>query len=198
MKTISPEEVQETWLRMDEVSAPEVQEIVERMQTEQPFITAYLLARDEELYDSETRGTLLQLGTMAWLVMSSARGILPQVTGEEIDAAEEANIQLLSAMDEGSEIQLLGTAQDLFTNYNQMPLLGAVLESLMSDSTEEDEPPDDVGLALLTIKTRHRCLRQIAPSGRCIPSPRQWSSARTPTGGSCRRRMREIGFLYLQ
>ncbi len=68
---------------------------------------------------------------------------------------------MMEEMDAGSEMDMMGSVGQLFANYNQMPLMGAVLEALMSDN--EDQPdlaPENTGMALLYLKTVIDCLDQ--------------------------------------
>jgi hypothetical protein len=49
----------------------------------------------------------------------------------------------------------------LSDSYNQMPLLGMILSALMADYADEPElAPDNLGLALLHLKTIIDCLDQ--------------------------------------
>lgn len=162
MKTIPVETVDEVWLRFNAFSDAECEDMSERMKAEQPFILIYLLACDENLYeDEEERGSLMELGAIVWRVMAAGDAPLRVVTDEELEAAEQANLKMLEDMDDDSDEQMAGLVTDFFTDYNQMPLLGAVLEALMSGHEDNpEEAPDNIGLALLHLKTVIDCLDQ--------------------------------------
>ena len=135
--------------------------MAERMQQEQPFIMVYLLAADESMLDENKRGSLLMLGATIWQIMSGGGPPLRQVGDAELEAAEEANIRALEDLESGSEMTYTEAMQRLISNYNQMPLLGAVVEALMDGHTDEpDLAPEHLGLALIHLKTVIDCLDQ--------------------------------------
>lgn len=163
MKTISLELIDEVWDRMNQIDERAARKLAERMQREQPFIMMYLLeaGEDEEPDGEADPGRLLEFGLIAWQVMVAAHPRLRQVSGDELLAAEQANVRFLEQLDEGPEARYHDAASTLFRDYNQMPLLGAVLEALMSGN--EDTPElagDSVGLDLLHLKTVIDCLDQ--------------------------------------
>jgi hypothetical protein len=161
MNTIPVETVDEVWQRINDYSDDQVQELSERMKAEQPFVLMYLLASDENLYEGEERGKLLELGAIVWEVMSAGDANLRVVSGEELEEAEDANLKMLEDMSEDSDADMAGNVSAFFTDYNQMPLLGAVVEALMAGHEDDPEDaPDNIGLALLHIKTVIDCLDQ--------------------------------------
>ncbi len=83
------------------------------------------------------------------------------MTGEELEAAEDANLKFLEEMDAGSEMDFVAGMQKMVASYNQMPLLGAVLEALMQGHEEHPElAPENLGMVLLDLKTVIDCLDQ--------------------------------------
>ena len=62
-----------------------------------------------------------------WEVLRK-NGASRQVSIEEIEAAEKANVEFLERLDAGSEMDYMDGMQELMSTYNQMPLLGAVIE----------------------------------------------------------------------
>jgi hypothetical protein len=124
----------------------------------QPAIVGYLLAAEEESKGEGKgelgRGDLLFLGLFIWESFRAAGHQPREVTPEDIEAAEEANTNYLERLEEGSEHGFAEAVRGLMETYNQMPLLGATLEILMSENAEEpDMAGEDVGLALLHLKT---------------------------------------------
>lgn len=161
MKTIPQEVIDRHWGRICQLSERESEALARRMQAEQPFLMIYLLAVDESLRAGEQPGQVMELGAMIWEIMSQGGQPLRQVTGEELEAAEDANIAFLEQLDEGPEMKFQDAVLQMMADYNQMPLLGTVVEALMEEY--EDAPamaPDNVGMALLHLKTVIDCLDQ--------------------------------------
>lgn len=153
--------VHEVWDRFTQASPEEAQALAQRMQSEQPYLMAYLLVADEEFMDEQDRGVLLMLGAWIWQVMSQGDKPLRMVRHDDLDRAEQANMRTLEELDQGPELAVKDAIHQLVTGYNQMPLLGAVLEALMAGHEEEPESaPDSLGLALLHLKTVIDCLDQ--------------------------------------
>jgi hypothetical protein len=161
MRTLSIEEVDAVWNQFSQASEKECRRLAHRMKETQPVLMVYLLAADENLFEEKDRGRLMELGSLVWTTMDHYQPSLRPVTEEEIDQAEAANIQHLKTLDEGSEMSSQEGMQKLISSYNQMPLLGAALEALVEDDPEEpDLLGEDVGLALLHLKSVIDCLDQ--------------------------------------
>ena len=104
---------------------------------------------------------LIYLGAVIFEIIASQQVDLRPVSPEEVMAAEEANVLLLEDLEEGSEMGFTEAVESLLVTYNQMPLLSALLEALMSP--HEDNPelaPDHIGMALIHLKTVIDCLDQ--------------------------------------
>ncbi len=161
MKTIPIEQVDAVWERMSEVTEAEARRLAQRTQDQQPYIMIYLLAMDENIMDEKDRGRLMELGAIIMEIMHAANPNLRQVTDKDLEAAEAANTRFLEEADEGSEMDYTSLVEGMVANYNQMPLLGAVIEALMCEHEENPElAPDNVGAALLHLKTVIDCLDQ--------------------------------------
>lgn len=161
MQTIPANLINEAWQRLNESSELEARGLAERMQQEQPFIMVYLLAAEESMLDAKERGSLLMLGATVWQIMAQSGRSPRQVMDADLETAEAANIRALEDLEEDSEFAQRDAMQRLLTDYNQMPLLGAVVESLMAG--HEDAPelaPEHIGLALIHLKTVIDCLDQ--------------------------------------
>jgi hypothetical protein len=159
MRTIPPAVIDEAWRRVNTSSPDEARSLAERMQQEQPFIMVYLLAAEESMLDEKERGSLLMLGATIWQIMSGSGPPLHQVGDAELETAEEANIRALEDLGSGSEMAHMEAMQRLIKHYNQMPLLGAVVEALMDGNPDEpDLAPEHLGLALIHLKTVIDCL----------------------------------------
>lgn len=161
MQTVSGKIIERTWKRVNEATPEDLQALQDRMIAAQPFVAAFLLAVEETLMDESERGQLLLLGMIMWDVLESAGGPLRVVKQADIEQAEAANVQFLEKLEAGSEMDYFDALQRLLTQYNQAPLLSAVVEGLMEDNGEEpDTTPDSVGIALLHLKTVLDCLDQ--------------------------------------
>lgn len=161
MKTIPQEEIDRHWARVCEMNERESQALARQMQEEQPFVMVYLLAADENWMAEDEPGRLLELGAILWEIMRQGRQKLRQVTGEELEAAEDANLAFLEKLDEGPQMKFQDAVLQMMADYNQMPLLGSVVEALMEEYADAPEiAPDHVGMALLHLKTVIDCLDQ--------------------------------------
>lgn len=161
MKTIPQETVEAAWEKMCALSEAESVKLAERMQKEQPFIMVYLLAIEQAEAAEHDPGWLLELGAFIWMAMSQENKKLRQVTGEDLEAAEAVNTRHLEKLDQGAEIEWLEEARNLIKHNNQAPLLGLMIELLMSGNEENPElAGEEVGLGFLHLKTVIDCLDQ--------------------------------------
>ena len=158
MKTVPDKFVEKTWKRVTEASPEDAQAMLDQMAKAQPFVFAYLMAVDETLNDDEQRGQLLLIGLAVWesLKKETPPRIIPV---EEIQAAEELNLKFLEGLEAGSEMDYINAMHHLMSSYNQMPLLGSVIEALMEGDEEEPElANENLGLALVHLKSVIDCL----------------------------------------
>ena len=161
MKTISGKIIDRTWKRINEASEEEAQRLLDLMAKQQPFIVAYLLAVEETLMGDNERGQLMLIGLILWEILSTENSSLRQITMDDLEAAEQVNIEFLEELEAGSEMDHMASLQNLMTTYNQTPLLSAVIESLMAEDAEEPElASENIGLVLLHLKTVLDCLDQ--------------------------------------
>ena len=158
MKTVPDKFVEKTWKRVTEASPEDAQAMLDQMAKTQPFVFAYLMAVDETLNDDEQRGQLLLIGLAVWesLKKEAPQRVIPV---EEIQAAEELNLKFLEGLEAGSEMDYINAMHHLMSSYNQMPLLGSVIEALMEGDEEEPElANENLGLALVHLKSVIDCL----------------------------------------
>jgi hypothetical protein len=101
------------------------------------------------------------IGLILWKIFSAENSALVTVTKEDLEAAEETNIKFLEELEAGSEMDHMRALQNLMSTYNQIEVLNAVIEALMSGHEEEPElAGEHIGLALLHLKTVVDCLDQ--------------------------------------
>jgi hypothetical protein len=158
MKTVPDKSVEKTWKRVTEASPEDAQAMMDQMAKAQPFVFAYLMAVDETLNDDEERGQILLIGLALWetLKKDAPARVIPV---EEIQAAEESNLKFLEGLEAGSEMDYMNAMHHLMSSYNQMPLLGTVIEALMEGDEEEPElANENLGLALVHLKSVIDCL----------------------------------------
>ena len=161
MKTISGKIIDRTWKRINDATEEEAQRRLDAMVKEQPFIVAYLLAVEETLMGEEERGQLVLIGLILWEILSTEQPGLRKITMDDLEAAETTNLKFLEELEAGSEMDHMAGLQNLMATYNQVPLLSAVIESLMAGDQEEPElASETVGLALLHLKAVLDCLDQ--------------------------------------
>ena len=160
MNTVPEKSVERTWKRVTDATPEEAQRLLDTLAKAQPFIFAYLMAVDETLYEDDQRGQLLLIGLVLWEVLrkEAPTSVIPI---EQIQTAEEANLRFLENLDDGSEMDYVEGIQKLIATYNQMPLLGAVVEALMEGNEEEpDLANENLGLAMVHLKSVIDCLDQ--------------------------------------
>ncbi len=158
MNTISGKIIDRTWKRVSKSTPEDVQQLTAKLFENQPFAGAYLMAVEETLLPESERGNLLFIALILWEIMSSGREPLRTVTQEDIETAEAVNVKFLEDLEAGSEMDHTDALQRLMTTYNQGPLLGAVVEALMSENAEDpDSAPESIGIALLHLKTVLDC-----------------------------------------
>jgi hypothetical protein len=158
MNTIPDRAIERTWKRVTEATQEDAQAMLDALAKAQPFIFAYLMAVDETLYEDEQRGQLLLIGLVLWEVLrkEAPTHVIPI---EDIQAAEESNLRFLEGLEAGSEMDYMEGMQQLISSYNQMPLLGAVVEALMEGNEEEPElANENLGLAMVHLKSVIDCL----------------------------------------
>ena len=161
MKTISGKIIDRTWKKINETTEEDAQQLMDGMAKQQPFIVAYLLAVEETMMSGEDRGQLMLIGLILWKIFSVENPELVTVSKDVLEAAEEANIKFLEELEAGSEMDHMRALQHLMSTYNQIEVLNAVIEALMSGHEEEPElAGEHIGLALLHLKTVVDCLDQ--------------------------------------
>jgi hypothetical protein len=159
VKTIPIHEVEARWQEFCEVNPERAAWHMQRFMEKQPALVAYLAAVENHDAPEEERGKTLFVGLAAMHVIMSKHSRLPQVTPEEIEAAEERNITFMQQLEEGSEMAFLEGVQSAMGTYNQMPLLGAVLEAFMEGNEDTPELLDeDSGMGFIYVKTVIDCL----------------------------------------
>ena len=163
MKTVSREQMEESWDELADWNEAETQARVSEFMEEQPALGMYLFATTESVEEEGGENSaVIDLTLAAWRAMSKAAGVpLETVDPEAIERAEDENTKALEDVAEGSEMDWNQFVQDLVGRYNQRELLGFGVEVLMSGNEESpDLAPDSIGMELLEFKTVLDCLDQ--------------------------------------
>ena len=159
MKTIPRETVEAIVERYEHLEEDKLQPLFARFSAEQPFLMTYLLVGDEEFVEEENRGDLLYLGLMVYQILSNERGGLPTAAEDAVIEADDANMQMLMALEESSEMQFQTAIEKMIADFNQQHVLGVMLEMLMAGNEETpDLAPESVGMNLIHLKTVIDCL----------------------------------------
>ena len=159
MKTIPRETVTAIAERYEHLEEDKLQPLFARFAEEQPFLMTYLLVGDEEFVEEESRGDLLYLGLMVYQILSNEHGGLPTAPEDVVIEADDANMQMLSGLEESSEMAFEAAIEKMIANFNQLHVLGAMLEILMTGNEETpDLAPESIGMNLIHLKTVIDCL----------------------------------------
>jgi len=162
MKTIPEKVIDRAWKRLNEATPEDNERCISEMAKAQPFVLAYLMAVEETLCSKEEeRGGLLLLGVMFWQVLSAENPGMTQISIEQLERAEEANVKFIEELEAGSEMDHMNALTTLMATYHQAPLLNAGVAVLMGGNEEEPEiVRESIGLELLHLKTVLDCLDQ--------------------------------------
>ncbi|MEI7731306.1 MAG: hypothetical protein WCO56_17150 [Verrucomicrobiota bacterium] len=159
MKTIPYEEAEAIWQSLLETPPEHGKKFMDRLLNMQPALVVYLSTLMESEKPTETQSTYFFIGIAALQVILTKYPKLPAVTPDELVEAEERNIEFLSKLDNDPPMKFGDNTATLINNYNQMPLLGIVLEALMEGNEDTMElVEEESGMALLRIKSMIDCL----------------------------------------
>lgn len=159
MKTIPAESVERLWDNFFNTPPEQFGATFERLMEQQPAVVVYLMTIEDMENPGEKTGNLCMIGVAALAVMLGHNPRLRQIMPEELEAREEENIKFLENLEEGPEMNYLSTVTKMYHSYNQPTLFEAVVSSLMSGNEDTPEmAPDEIGMALLRIKTAIDCL----------------------------------------
>ena len=152
MKPISPDVVKKGWEQMAELPEDKAAPLATRFAGEQPAVVGFLTAVDQETLNQEEREVLFYLGLVVWQIMSKGAR-LKTVSMQAIEDADNANVDVLEQLGEGSEQDLAAAARDMVTNYNQAAVLQYCIEALVEAAAENEVRPDNIGPMMIDLKT---------------------------------------------
>lgn len=159
MQIVSDDIIQEVLQEQAEMDFLETERLIAQMSREQPALLAYLMASNEEHYNFEEKQLLLFLGINISQMLKKNQQTLRQVSMENIEAAQEKNIQMFEYLEKELPSDFESTTEMIFKGYNQKHVLRYIIETLFQD----DDPhirPDRKGLIFFDLKTVLDCLDQ--------------------------------------
>lgn len=151
--------VNDAWHQLNESDRESVRSWVEQFRREQPVLSGFLLAAEENLSNHNERGSLLLMGLWAWLACRLSGVRSREISEEMIESVYDANEQQMRCLDAAGDADFMDEASNWTTTYPQMPLLGAMVNELMGGEMEETRRVDDMlGILILFLKTTIDCL----------------------------------------
>jgi hypothetical protein len=172
MKEVPMPVVEKVWGKMNRMTRPASDKLLEQMGREQPELLTYLGAVDEDSLNDSERGILVFLGMVIWQSMKKAGGRLPKISEEAMAQAESATVKSLETLtqqrEDGSDSII-----ELIEACGQGELMGLALDALMvaaglngdgvetagTEPAADDEDagvivrPENVSLLMLNLKT---------------------------------------------
>lgn len=163
MQTISEATVERTWKKMAQLTDADLQQVVERMEKEQPEIMAFLMAADYDAFNQDERELVFYLGMVVWEMMRQGMPRPQQVSEERLYQLVERTDQMVESLMGESEGDFVAVATQVFKNHNQLYVLRYIVEALFEMEEDDDgtEIRDDMkGLIFLNLKTMVEALDQ--------------------------------------
>lgn len=136
MDLISLEVVERTWRKMSTMPLKEFLKLVNLMKKQQPFVLVYLSAVGHKMFNQDEQEHLLYLGAVIWQIMLQGNKPLTKITGDTLDEAEKANMEMLEYLADGSETDFMNTTKKIINSYLQPEVLKYVVEALMEEPEE--------------------------------------------------------------
>jgi hypothetical protein len=163
MRIVTAEEAlaaEEKVFAMDE---EETFEMMTQLMEEQPFIQAYIIATlQTEIEEEDDENALASIASIVWVAMREvAGGCWSQVTGEQLEAAEEKLNQLLQYA-EGEPAEDWGElVETLLAGFNQRPLMEYVVKDLADPENPYGVSEDGLGIIFSTLNVIINCLDDV-------------------------------------
>lgn len=155
MTVVSDEIIDQSTEELHNLEDDGLKQMVYQMSEEQPNLLGFLLSIGEEELNNEEQEVLLFLGVNVWNAFKKVKP-LPQIPDEEIDKADKNNEDMLNYLEKEGEKGLSENAESLVDGHNQAQLLRYVINAIMEEDMEEEEPlvsEENKGLIFLTMKS---------------------------------------------
>ena len=161
MDPIPLEVVERTWKKRSIMPLQEIPRLINVMRGKQPFVLAYLLAVEHETFNQDEKEQLLYLGVVVWQIMSQGSKPLTKVTGDTLDEAEKANMEMVESLVGESETGFMDILRQAIGNYPQPEVLRYVVEALTEEPEEGCVIRDESkGFILIHLKTIIDCFNR--------------------------------------
>ena len=155
---ISAQVVDNTWKEVGAMTPRQALKLAKQMQAQAPVLMVYLVACGGDMFNREERELLNYLGLVVWRIMSKGDSPLPEITPEKMEAADDANMNMVKYMEGEPPADLLKTIGKVLNNYNQPEVLKFVLEALMEPEEGSEVREEYTGMMFLYLKTVIDCL----------------------------------------
>ncbi|MBC8496934.1 MAG: hypothetical protein ISS57_05765 [Anaerolineales bacterium] len=149
---VPSEVVTEIWQEMGAMSVDAIPGLMEKIQSEQPALLAYLLAVSEANFKTQEAELVVYLGTVVWQMMRRWHRQLMRVSVKKLDQAEEENLAELESMSQVTEVSMWTHSQFILETYPEPEILRYLVEAL-TESEDVKLSDEDIGLAFLYLKT---------------------------------------------
>ena len=164
MNQISEEIVEQTWKKMAAMKPDDCVSLIGEMQNDQPGILGYLMGVGNDILNQDEREVLVYAGVVIWQIMKQGDTPLKTVDIDDIEKAEDSNIDFVDKLKDATEGDMMIAAQDLMTDYPQPAVLRWIMDVLMLSVEEPEEGEDirdeNVGIMTIFLKTIIDCLNQ--------------------------------------
>lgn len=155
MATVSDEIIDQSTEELHNLEDEELKSMIYKMSEEQPALLSFLLSMGEDELSNEEQEVMLFLGVNIWNAFKKVKP-LPQISDEVIEKADKKNEEMINYLEGESEEGFTEAATNLVEDHQQYPLLQYVLNAIMEEDMEEEEPlvsEENKGLMFLTLKT---------------------------------------------
>jgi len=159
MKIISDEIVQEVLSSQADMDFMETERQIALLSREQPALLNYLMGANDERFNFDEKQLLLFIGVNIFQMLSRGESRIVQVTAEDINAAQQKNIDMFEYLEKEIPGEFQKTTDMIFKEYNQKNILRYIIATLFND----DDPhirADRKGLIFFNLKTVLDCLDQ--------------------------------------
>ncbi len=155
---ISSEIIEKTWQKISGSSVKKAQKLINRMSEEQPFVLAYLLGVDDDIFSQYEREDLIFLGVAVWQVMLQGDKPLPKVTDTMLKEAEDNNFKLVERLNKKKGASIEKASMQMIESHKQPEILKYLLEAIMEETdTNSPDSDDHGGLMFIDLKTVLDC-----------------------------------------
>ncbi|MDX2302043.1 MAG: hypothetical protein NW226_04545 [Microscillaceae bacterium] len=144
----------------------ELENLVDQFSEQQPYLTAYLIASNEEDMHEDELELLFYLGIQVLFIAYSFVKNIPEITEQTIDEVEMDNDDLITQLSEESDSGFQQLLEDLMDQHPQ----GDLLQFAFLAVTEEDEEEAELVFedesrisAFITLKILIDCLDRVTP-----------------------------------